>query len=173
MNARGFTTRSGAGAHRRLVCRGGRGGRGGCGGSGGRGGFTLLESLVATTLIGVIVIAVISAVMTAQKLSFEGQKLILASMAADDLMLELVTLPYNELQGKDGLIQAPGSIMALDGGVYPSTYWAIGRAVTVKNKTITDPILGVMISGLEVIVVAQDEFRPLATLQTFVPEPAS
>ncbi len=160
MNARGFTTRSGAGAARRLIRRGS------CGG------FTLLESLVATTLIGVIVIAVISAVMTAQKLSFEGQKLILASMAADDLMLELVTLPYNELQGKDGLIQAPGSIAALDGGVYPSTYWAIGRAVTVKNKSITDPTLGVMISGLEVIVVAQDEFRPLATLQTFIPEPA-
>ncbi len=148
------------------------GARGGSGGGNGGGGFTLLESLVATTLISVIVIAVISAVMTAQKLSFEGQKLILASMAADDLMLELVTLPYSELQGKDGLTQAPGSITALDGGVYPPTYWAIGRVVSVKNKTITDPALGVMVQGLEVIVVAQDEFRPLATLETFVPEPA-
>lgn len=137
------------------------------------GAFTLLESLVATALIGVIVIAVISSVSTAQKLAFEGQKLILASMAADDLMLELVTLPYDELKLKNNLTQSPGSMASLDGQVYPGTFWAIGRTVSVQDETITEPALGVMIKGVRVTVTASDEFRSLATLETFVAEPAS
>lgn len=138
-----------------------------------RRGFTLLESLVATALIGVIVIAVISSVSTAQTLAFEGQKMILASMAADDLMLELVTLPYNDLKLKNNLSQAPGAMTSLDGQVYPSTFWAIGRSVQVVQEDITEPSLGVMVRGLRVTVRASDEFRILATLETFVPEPAS
>ena len=136
-------------------------------------GFTRLESRVATALIGVIVIAVISSVSTAQKLAFEGQKMILASMAADDLMLELVTLPYDELKLKNNLSQSPGSMASLDGQVYPGTFWAIGREVQVQEETITEPTLGVMVKGVRVTVTASDEFRSLATLETFVAEPAS
>jgi prepilin-type N-terminal cleavage/methylation domain-containing protein len=137
-----------------------------------RRGFTLIESLVATALIGVIVIAVISSVSTAQSLAFEGQKMILASMAADDLMLELVTLPYDELKLKHNLTQAPGTITSLDGQVYPGTFWAIGRSAQVVEETITEPTLGVMVKGLRVTVTASDEFRSLATLETFIAEPA-
>lgn len=136
-------------------------------------GFTLLESLVATTLIGIIVIAVISSVTAAQQVAFEGQKLILSSMAADDLMLEIITLPYEEIVLRDGLTQAPGAMVSLDGQAYPDTFWAIGRSVTVEQHTITDASLGVKIEGLRITVTAQDEFRALATLETFVAEPAS
>lgn len=136
-------------------------------------GFTLLESLVATALIGVIVIAVISSVSAAQKVAFEGQKMILASMAADDLMLELVTLPYDELKQKAELTQAPGSMASLDGQVYPGTFWAIGRSLEVQEETITEPQLGIEVNGVRVTVIAFDEFRSLTTLETFIAEPAS
>src|SRR5690606_30204324 len=135
--------------------------------------FTLLESLIATTLIGVIVIAVISSVTTAQQMAFEGQKLILASMAADDLLLEIATLPYEEIEEKDGFTQAPGAMVSLDGQKSPPTFWAIGRTVSVVEESLTEPNLGVSVNGLRITVYAHDEHRNLAVLETFIAEPAS
>ncbi len=134
--------------------------------------FTLLEALMASTLLGVIVIAVVSAITSAQRLSFEGQKRVLAAMAADDLMLELVTLPYAQLQGQNGLAQPPGSLVTLDGQVYPDSFWALGRAVQVVEETIENPDLGVNVRGLRVTVSTYDSLSNLLSIETFVPEPA-
>lgn len=127
--------------------------------------------MVASALLGLVVMAVISAVSTAQQLSFEGQKRILAAMAADDLMSELVTLPYAELRAKDALREAPGTMKTLDGTPYPPTFWALGRIVSVREQLITDTGLGVTVRGLRVVVSADDEFATLATVETFIPEP--
>lgn len=132
--------------------------------------FTLLESMMAASLLSVVVLAVISGVSAAQRLSFEGQKRILAAMAADDLMLELVTLPYSELKLKDGLTQPTGHIVGLDGEAYPATFWSLGRSVLVQEQIMAEPKTGVAIKGVRVVVVAQDAERPLATIETFVPE---
>src|SRR5215210_8122673 len=47
-------------------------------------GFTLLESLVAVTILGAVVLAATSAVTAAQKISFEGQKRLLGAIGAND-----------------------------------------------------------------------------------------
>lgn len=134
--------------------------------------FTLLESLFAATVLGVVVIAVISAISSAQRISFEGQKRLLAAMAADDLMIELATLPYNTLKTKNGLTQDPGEMQSLDGEAYPDSFWSVGRTVSVTETVVTQRDLDVNIKGLQVVVTALDDSADLVRLEMFVPEPA-
>lgn len=139
----------------------------------GRGrGFSLLESLLAVCVLGVVVGAVISAVATSHKLAFEGQKRLLAAMAVDDLMIELVTLSYPDLKAKDGAEEKPGQMKTLDQAGYPASFWSIGRTITVKEEVLKDQALGTEIKGLRVTVSAGDGSATLAEAETFVPEPA-
>jgi hypothetical protein len=134
--------------------------------------FTLLEALIAMGVLGVVVLAVVSSVNTAHALSYEGQQRILAAMAADDLMLELMTLPYNELSERDGMTQPPGEMVTLDGQSYPKTFGAIGRSVSVTETELTEPGLHATLRGLRVVVTVFAETGVLAELETFVREPA-
>jgi len=136
-----------------------------------RRGFTLLESMMAATVLGVVVLAVISAVTTAQRLSFEGQKRLLATMAADDFMIELSTVPYHELKTMSQSVQDVGAMTTFDGAAYPGSFWAIGRRVEVEPETVTDPGIGVSINGVRVTVTAFDAGADLVHLTMFVPEP--
>lgn len=126
---------------------------------------------MAATVLGVVVLAVISAVTTAQRLSFEGQKRLLATMAADDFMIELTTVPYNQLKTMSLAEQAVGAMATFDGAAYPGSFWAIGRRVEVEPETVNDPGVGVSISGVRVTVTAFDAGTDLVHLTMFVPEP--
>ena len=135
-------------------------------------GYTLLESLVATALLGVIVLAVISSVNASQQVSFEGQKQVLASMCASDLMAELMTLDYQTLKATDGLSQPIGALTSLDGQAYPPAYWPLGRSAQITEEIVNQQQLGVNVRGLRVVVSATDSHGELARFETFVPEPA-
>lgn len=137
-----------------------------------RRGFSLMEALMAATVLGVTVLAVISAVSAAQSVSWDGQKRILASIAADDLMIELITLPYEDVKSEDGRLEAVGEMESLDGAPYPDSFWAIGRSVTVEETVINEPGMDVAIKGLEVTITSFDEGADLATVEMFIPEPA-
>lgn len=128
--------------------------------------------MVASALLGIVVLAVISSVAASQQTSFEGRKQILAAMAADDLMLELVTLPYEDLRLQDGFSQPAGSMATLSGAAYSDAAWALSREVGVVEQTLSDPGLGVAVKGLRVNVAVSDEHRVLASIETFIPEPA-
>ena len=137
-------------------------------------GFTLLESLIALTILTATVLAVGSAISASSQQSIEGQKQILAAMAADDLLAELGALPYAELSSKHGLDQPIGKMETLEAVAYPDTYWLVGRTVSVVETDITvGGDLDVKVRGMMITVSAYDENRTLSSIQTFVPEPAS
>jgi len=138
-----------------------------------RNGFTLLESLMASAVLAIVVLAVGAAVSAAQDASLHGQRMLLASMAAEDLLSEISTTPYADLPTLDGLDQPPGQMQTLAGEAYPDTYWSVGRAVLVESASYTHPDLGVQVDGRRVLVTAYDAQRDLVTLETFIPEPAS
>jgi prepilin-type N-terminal cleavage/methylation domain-containing protein len=138
-----------------------------------RRGYTLIEAMVASVLLGVIVLAVMSAVAASQKLSFEGQKQMLGAMAADDLMAELATLPYEQLALRDGMTQAVGEIQTIDGQAYPGLYWSLGRRVLVEPHKIEHEETGIVVQGRRVIVTAFDDRRDVAAVETFIVEPAA
>lgn len=136
-------------------------------------GFSLLESLLAVTVLGVVVIAVTSAVTTANALSFEGQKRILAAIAVDDFAIEATTLPYDTLKTLNGTEQKIGQMTTLDGVAYPPLFWSIGREVSVTEQTIQDQGLGVSVKGLVIVIRAVDDHGVIFEAQTFIAEPVS
>lgn len=135
-------------------------------------GFTLLEGLVASAVLAIVVLAVGAAVSTGRQVSVEGQKVVLGAMAADDLLAELSTQPYDTLLGYDGYEQEEGSLETLDGEAYPVSYWNLGRSVEAVEETITLSGVGVNVLGVTLTVTSFDEHRVLASLETFIPEPA-
>jgi prepilin-type N-terminal cleavage/methylation domain-containing protein len=137
-------------------------------------GFTLLESLIALTILTATVLAVGSAISASSQQSIEGQKQILAAMAADDLLAEMCSLPYAELVLHHGLDQGIGVMETLDGlNPYPDTYWLVGRTMSVVETDMTTGDLGVKVRGMLITVSAYDENRTLSQIQAFVAEPAS
>lgn len=129
-----------------------------------------MESLIASGVLAAIVLAVGAAVSAAQMASFEGQKLILGTMAADDYLSELVTVSYASMNAHAG-VQPIGGMTTIDGVAYPNTYWAIGRAALVENTSIEEPGTGAVIHGKRLVVWTYDESRMLAIVETFVAEP--
>lgn len=137
------------------------------------GGFTLIENMIAAAVLGVIVLAVGLAVSASIKASQEGQKTVLGSMAADDLMSELRTVPYNTLDTYDGQVQPVGEMQTIAGSAaYPQTYWTIGRSITVEPVQYQNGDLGATINGRRVVIAAFDDRRTLVELEAFIPEPA-
>lgn len=136
-------------------------------------GFTLLESLIAMVILTATVLAVGSAISASSQQSIEGQKQILAAMAADDLLAELSALPYAELIAHHGRDQEVGLIQTLGQTPYPDTYWLIGRQVSVVETMMSTGALGVDVLGMLVTVSAYDENRTLSQIQVFIPEPAA
>lgn len=142
----------------------------GRGRAGGGRGFSLIESLVASAILGVVVLAVAAAMSSAQTMAFEGQKRLLAAMAADDLMVELATLSYDDVRVRGAVDEPIGAMATLDGEAYGTAFWAIGRRTTVVPEAIDDGFGG-MIPGVLVEVETYDEHAALATVQLFVAEP--
>ncbi len=134
-------------------------------------GFTLIESLVAITILGTIMLAVVAALSASQGVAFDGQKRILASIACDDFLSELATLSYDDLPPQNGLTQDIGEMATLDGFEYPTSFWAIGRSVAVEQSTMTDDESGAEVQGLLVSVAGFDETATLMTVQLFVADP--
>jgi len=139
----------------------------------GRHAFTLLEALVASVILGASVLAVISAMSTAQKLAMEGQKRVLAAMAANDLLIELSTLEYGALRTHPPINHGVGHMESLDGTGYPASFWAIGRSMTATETTITDAASGSVIRGTRVVVDVVDEDKTLCSIEAFFAEPRS
>jgi len=134
-------------------------------------GFTLIEAMMASAVLASIVLAVASGLGASQGVAFEGQKRMLASIAANDLMSELATIPYAELATWNGMDQPVGSMSTVDGAAYPATFWSLGRRVEVVPTTMNDSELGAPVSGAMVRVSVMDEFGVVAEVSLFVAEP--
>ncbi len=137
-----------------------------------RSAFTLLEALMASTVLTIIVLAIASSITTAQQMAFEGQKRMLAAMVVDDLMTELLTLPYDDIRPYHGMREPLGAMETIDGDVYPDAYWSIGRDVSVRETIVYDEGTDTQVRGLQIEVSARDEAVVLASVEMFLPEPA-
>lgn len=137
------------------------------------GAFTLLESLIASAVLAIVVLAVGASVTAAQRTTMMGRDAVLAAMAADDLLSELVGVDYIGLDAYDGLVQPVGGMQTLQGEDYPRDYTGLGRSIIVQEITVTEPEIGVVVLGKRLVVACFDNSRVIAELETFVPEPAS
>ncbi len=126
---------------------------------------------MASAVLGLIMLAVATAIGAAQKMAFESQKRLLASIAADDLMSEISTLAYDDLGALNGTTNEIGGMKTLDLEAYPETFWALGRRIDVLPETLMDEASGVSVEGSMITVSCFDEFTDLAIFALFVPDP--
>lgn len=138
----------------------------------GRRAFTLIEGLLASATLAMLVLAVAAAVSSAQSSTMAGQKRIMATIVADDLVNELTSLKYKDLDPWDGVQQKVGALKTIDKGVYPKSYGWLGRRVSVTKESITEAGLAVTVVGKRIVVTAFDDRRDLASVEVFIPEPA-
>lgn len=136
-----------------------------------RNAFTLLEALVASVVLALVVLAVGAAVSAGQVSTLKGTSTILASMAADDLMNELASLPYDQLVSYDGFTQQAGAITSLQGTPYPQSYYSISRSAEVFVQIIQDAETGARVRGTTIRVVAAADAQSIITIETFIAEP--
>jgi hypothetical protein len=138
----------------------------------GRRGLTLIESLLASGILLMAVLALTGALAAGQAAAIEGQKLLLASMAVDDLLSELWSENYVNLPKYDGVQEAVGAMATLDGDPYPDTFWMLGRRVEVESRDVLSDTTGVLVRGLTVRVVVFDADRDLVSAELFIAKPA-
>lgn len=138
-----------------------------------RRGLTLMESLMASGILLMVVVAVTSAISAGQQHSYEAQQRIAASLAVDDLTGRLAIATYSTLPTYHNYTEAVGAMLDMNAQPMPELFAAIGRSVTVKTglKELND--INVKVRGREVRVKAFDKTgRILADVVTFIPEPA-
>jgi hypothetical protein len=138
-----------------------------------RRGFTVLESLMAAGILLVAVIAVSAAVTAGQHHAHEAQLRIAGTIAAEELMARLSTIPYeNLMQDWNEFHEVPGEMRTQQDVIYPIAFNRIGRHVVIGETTHTLPSPSVTVVGLMVQVNAVDDRgETLVTLRRFIPEP--
>jgi hypothetical protein len=134
--------------------------------------LTLIESLIASAILLMSVLALTSALAAGQAAAIEEQKLLLGSLAVDDLLSELWSEDYDDLLDYDGVVDSVGAMQTLDGEDYPDAFWMIGRRVEVETRDIKVESAGVIVRGRLITVTAFDADRDLVSAELFVAEPA-
>ena len=137
-------------------------------------GFTLLESLMATGILLAVVVSVSSAITAGQQNAYEAQQRIAGTLAAEELLGRLITLPYDQLPAWHGHSEAVGAMTDMAGEPLPGSMVMVGRGVRVTTTLQSLGAVGVRVQGRLVQVVSVNaEGRVLAELRRFVPEPQS
>ncbi len=136
--------------------------------------FTLVESLMATGLLLVVVVAVSSAITAGQQHSFEAHQRIAGSLAAEELMGRVSAESYSNLLTWNGHTENVGEMTDMAGAEMPSTLSMVGRDVQVSTGLRTITGLDVRVRGATITVRAfNNKGRTLAIITRFVPEPQS
>lgn len=136
-------------------------------------GFTLLESMLAASLLFVITVAVLSAITAGQQHAYEAHVRIAGTLAAEELMGRLSAEEYSVLAKWDNHSESVGNMVDAEGDPLPSMFVMLGRRVDITTTLVTLPN-GVKVRGRNVTVECFDrDNRVVATVQQFIPEPMS
>jgi hypothetical protein len=131
-----------------------------------------MESLLATGILMMTVIAVTAALTAANQQSYDAQQRIAAGLAAEELMSRLLVVDYDDLPSWDGHNEAVGAMTNVAGQALPESFTSVGRRVLVTTSLRLATNLNIRIRGRTVTVIAHDGANTtLATLTRFIPEP--
>lgn len=156
------------------------------------GGFTAFEVLLATSILAIISLAVSSALMAGRAQASNAQNTVYASLLAQELMEEIMRLPYTDPNGQNYLGPGPGettrqsydnrgdysgytdgagttipTITDLAGNAYPGAYQSFARTVTMTPTSYNPPGWGRSVAGLLVSVKVTRENQTCATVEQF------
>ena len=132
-----------------------------------------MESLIASAILLVVILAVSQAITAGQQHAFEAQQRIAGTLAAEDLMGRIIVEEYDSIGDWDGYTEQVGTMTDIDNESMPKVFNSVGREAVVTSTLKSFDGLNVNVAGYDVVVRAFDEDgRVLAELQRFIAEPA-
>ncbi len=157
-----------------------------------RAGMTVVESMIAVMILSMTTLAVTYAVVAGHAHVANGEDNIRATHLCQDLMEEVLSLPYNDPQGATGMgpdsgetgrslydniddyhghSESAGNLTDPLGQSYPSGYAGFTRSATVATTTRVFPGLATL-DGVNITVTVQSGGQQWELLR-FVAEPES
>lgn len=159
----------------------------------GRRGITLVETLIASTILASASLTVTYAVVAGQSQVRASEDILRAVDLGEDLMDEILRLPYDDPNGASdpgpedtenartdfdntddyhGYVERANGVIDSQGDLYSTAYQGFIRRVSVTASTQFDAGLGVDIDGLIVRVFVNNTtgIKPIARVVRFVPE---
>lgn len=161
-------------------------------------GFTLLEVLVASSILAFATLGLVQAVSAGQAQTIDSLRRARATALADAMLEEVLSKPYADPQGEltlgpdtgesdrddfdnlddyHGFSESAGAIADHAGTLYPTPYQRYERAITVQAETVTIAALGGDHTGLRVTVTVTEPAESAGgtagrswTVTRFVPE---
>lgn len=158
-----------------------------------RRGLTLLETLVALTILPLAVTGIAYAITAGQAQATESLRRQRAAVLAEALMEEILARPYADPDGASslgpesgetarggfdnlddfhGLVESAGSLRTAGGSLYPAAYQRFSRSVTCTAVTLAVPALQLNRSALQITVTVSDSAGTVLSITRVVPEPA-
>jgi len=139
-----------------------------------RRGLALLEVMIAVGLLTFAVTAITSAIVAGQQHSIEAREKIVAAVAVESLMSQLLQEPWESMNSWNGYTEEVGSITDPTGAILEGDWSQIGRRVSILDSEILVESLEVFIIGRTIEISAFTENgRILSTVERFIPEPQS
>jgi len=156
--------------------------------------LTLVECVLALTILPLAVTAIALAVTAGQAQALEALERTRAALLAEALMEEILALPYNDPDGASnpgpepgesnrtlfdnlddfhGYSEAPGNLTDATTTAYPSPFQGFARSVTCSTASVNVPDLGTTIDGLQITVTVSSSGAPVVTLTRFVAQPTT
>jgi len=153
-------------------------------------GITLAESMIAATVLLIVVLAVCTAINSGGMQMYENVHSQRAISLAEELAESILALPYNDPDGPSspgpepgesgvsqfdnaddfhGYYEAPGELRDAAGNVYPSEHQEFRREATAQYTSQTVTGLGTL-PGLNVTVTVRDKEDRTWVLTRFMPE---
>lgn len=127
---------------------------------------------MATGILLAVVVTVTTAITTGQQHAYEAQQRIAASLAAEELMGRLITVPYANLPAWNGHNEPVGQMTDVAGNPMPGSEGMVGRSVQVTTSLLSVNEVGVRVRGRTVEVRSFNaDGRTLADLTRFIAEP--
>ncbi len=157
-------------------------------------GFTLMETMIAVTVLAFSVAALTQAVVSGQSHTYEALHSSRAIALAEAMVDEILSKPYDDPDGDlivgpdagessrdlfdaaddyDGLTEAVGAVQDQAGVAYPLLYQNFGRSVTASYTTVNLADLGGDHDGLTVTITITDMNGRTWVVSRFIQEPAS
>ena len=154
-------------------------------------GLSLVEAMMALAVLSVAVLAVNYAVVAGQVHARTGDESMRAMDLAQDLMEEILALPYQDPDGSSvlgpevsetnrssfdnnddfhGYAEAAGTLADFAGNLYGAEVQSFTRSVSITSASESVSAFGISITGLSVTVTVTDSDGRTSTITRFVPE---
>lgn len=153
--------------------------------------LTIVECVIAMTILPLAVAAVAMAVVAGQSQALTAMRQVHVAALAEDLMEEVLSRPYVDPQGTSaagaepgengrdrfdnmddyhGFTEDAGELERLDGSAYEEAFQRFSRTVACRYVPLTPP-LGEPCQGLEITVRVLEQGVEIHALTRVVPEP--